>query len=490
MLNRRSFLKLAGVSLASAAVPSLAKAAEAGKPGSSPNIVLIYMDDMGYADPVCYGGKGYSTPNIDRLAKQGMLFTDFHVPQPVCSASRASLLTGCYSNRVSIEGALFPDSKKGLNPEEETIAEILKKRNYKTGMAGKWHLGHHREFLPLQHGFDEYLGLPYSNDMWPVDFNGNPAKSGWKKDCPPLPLIEDNEQVDTIDTLEDQDTLTTRYTERAVKFINENKRRPFFFYLAHTMTHVPLGVSEKFKGKSEQGMYGDVMMEIDWSVGQVMKALENNGLEEDTLVIFTSDNGPWLNFGNHAGSAEPLREGKQTTWEGGCRVSCIMRWPGQIPADSECDKLASTLDILPTIAEITGAPLPEKKIDGVSILSLLKGDENANPRKHLCYFYQRRLCAVREGNWKLVFPHTYQSYEGVEPGMDGHWGPRVKRKAELALYDLKNDIEETEDVKDEHPEVVKHLQKFATKARAELGDRLKNVEGSEVRPPGLHKQSK
>ncbi|UCE08844.1 MAG: sulfatase-like hydrolase/transferase [bacterium] len=450
----------------------------------SPNIVIIFIDDQGYADVGCFGAKGFETPNLDRMADEGMKFTNFHVSQAVCSASRASLLTGCYAERVGIQGALMPWSTVGLNPEEETIAEILKKRGYATGIFGKWHLGHHEEFLPLQRGFDEYLGLPYSNDMWPVGFDGKPVTEGRKVYYPPLPLIENNEKIDEIRTLEDQAKLTTLYTERAANFIEKNKDRPFFLYVPHTMVHVPLGVSEKFRGKSEQGMYGDVMMEIDWSVGEILKTLNKHGLDENTLVIYTSDNGPWLNFGNHAGSADPLREGKGTMWEGGCRVPCIMRWNGQIPAGSASDKMAATIDLLPTIAYITGASMPQKTIDGVNISSILKGDQAANPRDHFFYYYGGELRAVSHGKWKLYFPHKSRSYEGVEPGNDGFPGPYATLAVGLELYDLENDISETNNVIDEHPEVVSQLKALAEKAREELGDRLVQTKGKSVREPG------
>ena len=410
----------------------------------SPNIVLIFMDDMGYGDLSCYGASQYKTPNLDRMAAQGIRFTNFLSAQAVCSASRAGILTGCYPNRVGISGALMPDAKIGLNPSEETIAEVVKKRNYKTCAIGKWHLGYQRQFLPLQQGFDEYLGLPYSNDMWPVFFDGSrniseayKRKSGY----PELPLIRDNKKIKEIRTLDDMSELTTLYTETAVDFIKRNRKNPFFIYLAHSMTHVPLAVSAKFKGKSEQGLFGDVMMEIDWSVGQIMKALEKNGLEKNTLVIFTSDNGPWLNFGNHAGSTGGLREGKGNSFEGGQREPCLMRWPGHIAEGTICNKLASTIDLLPTLAAITNSPLPEKKIDGVNILPLLLGDENANPREIFLYYYRKNsLEAVRKGTWKLVFAHPGRTYIGFKPGFDGFPGPTNENfKFEEALYDLRRD---------------------------------------------------
>lgn len=455
----------------------------------SPNIVLIFMDDMGYGDLSCYGALQYKTPNLDKLASQGVRFTNFVSAQAVCSASRAGILTGCYPNRVGISGALMPDAKIGLNPAEEAIPEVLKKSNYKTAAIGKWHLGHLREFLPLQQGFDEYLGLPYSNDMWPVNYDGKPAsaeKIDRKFNYPPLPLIDGNEKIREIRTLDDQSELTTLYTERAVRFISQHKKEPFFLYMAHSMPHVPLAVSSKFKGKSQQGMYGDVMMEIDWSVGEVLKTLEKNGLDKNTLVIFTSDNGPWLNFGNHAGSTGGLREGKGASFEGGQRVPCLMRWPGHITAGTVCNKLASTIDILPTLAAITQAPLPGKKIDGVNILPLLMGDENANPRETFLYYYRKNsLEAVRKGDWKLVFAHPGRTYIGFKPGADGFPGSVNENfQYEEGLYDLRRDPGERYDVKEYYPEVVAELKKIAEEARQDLGDDIQKAEGKNRREPG------
>ena len=458
------------------------------KHGQRPNIVLILADDLGYGDLNSYGATQYTTPNLDRLAGRGVRFTNFYVSQAVCSASRAALLTGCYSNRVGIGGALFPTSTIGLNPLEETIAEVLKSRGYANGIFGKWHLGCQREFLPLQQGFDEYLGLPYSNDMWKYNLDGSVAKPEQNKNkanYPPLPLIDGNDVVKEIVTMADQAQLTTLYTERAVSFIEKHKKEPFFLYLPHSMPHVPIAASDKFKGKSEQGVYGDVLMEIDWSVGQVLETLEKNGLTENTLVIFVSDNGPWLNYGNHAGSAGGLREGKGTSWEGGQRVPCIMRWPGHIPEGLICNKIAATIDILPTLATIAEAPMPSKKIDGVNILSLMTGDQKANPREVFLYYYNSNcLEAVRKNQWKLVFSHPSQTYEGYAPGKDGVGGKTGNVLVKPALYDLRRDPGERYDVQDLYPEIVLELTKIADEARYDLGDGILNIKGANVREPG------
>lgn len=454
-----------------------------------PNIIVIFTDDQGYGDLGVFGAKGFTTPNIDRLAKDGAIFTNFHVAQAVCSASRAALLTGCYSNRVGIHGALSPNASHGLNPSEITLAELLKSRGYATGMAGKWHLGHHDVFLPPKQGFDESFGLPYSNDMWPFHPE---AKAGT---YPPLPLVENGKVIDPAITPEKMNDLTTWYTERAVSFIDRNKARPFFFYLAHSMPHVPLAVSDKFKGKSQQGLYGDVMMEIDWSVGEIMRTLAQHGLERDTLVIFTSDNGPWLSYGNHAGSAGPLREGKGTAWEGGTRVPCVMRWPGHIPAGTKNDNYLMTIDLLPTMARLTGAALPANPIDGLDVWPLLSQAPGAkNPHEGYGIWYaQNELQSVvsGDGRWKLVLAHRYRSLAGRTGGRDGT--PAKYENADLGspqLFELSRDLGETMDVAAAHPEVVQRLLGFAEKCRAELGDSLTKRTGSANREPGRIAKSK
>lgn len=449
-------------------IPSLTRAADA-----KPNVIVIFTDDQGYGDVGCYGAKGYTTPHLDQMAAEGTRLTSFYVSQAVCSASRSSLLTGCYNVRVGILGALGPGSSVALNHEETTIAEMLKANGYTTGMAGKWHLGDHPDYLPTNHGFGEYYGLPYSNDMWP----SHPTN----KRFPKLPLYEGNYVVDSDVTADDQTHLTTDYTNRALDFIDRNHDKPFFFYLAHSMPHVPLYVSEKYDGKTEQGAYGDVISEIDWSVGQVLAKLKEHRIDDNTLVIFTTDNGPWLSYGNHAGSAGPLREGKGTAWEGGVRVPCIVRWPGKVPAGRVSDELASTVDILPTLSAITGASLPERKLDGIDQSAFLLGKAEESAREEFWYFYGKTLCAVRQGDWKLVFPHRYRSLV-ADPGNEGLPAGYAQRNTELALYNLKTDIGETTDVKAKHPEIVEQLQKLGDQARSELGDSQKKVQGTQVRP--------
>ena len=455
-----------------------------------PNIILIFTDDQGYGDVGVYGATGYSTPNLDQLAAQGMRFTNFYSAQPVCSASRAGLLTGCYPNRIGISGALFPYDSVGINDDELTIAEMLKAKGYATAIFGKWHLGWQQQFLPLQHGFDEYTGLPYSNDMWPVKLDGTRAQPGEpRSNYPDLPLITGNETVDLITGYDGQDKLTTLYTEKAIDFINRHKDQPFFLYVPHTMPHVPLGVSDKFKGKSEQGMYGDVMMEIDWSVGQILETLEKNGIDKNTIVVFTTDNGPWLNYGNHAGSSGGLREGKTTSWEGGQRVPCIFRWPDKIPSGVVCNRLASSIDILPTIASIVEGVLPSHKIDGVDISELLYGNLEAQPRKNFYYYFgKNNLNAVRNEHWKLVFPHTYDSYEATVPGNDGVSGARIQLQVDsLELYNLMRDPGERYNVIHLYPDIVHELLLLGEQARADLGDLNTGVEGANRREIGhLH----
>lgn len=454
-----------------------------------PNVVLIFMDDLGYGDLGCYGATGYQTPHLDRLASEGIRFTNFLAAQPVCTASRAALLTGCYPNRIGLHGALFPGSKIGLNSAETTLAELLKSRGYTTAIFGKWHLGDQQPFLPLNHGFDEYVGLPYSNDMWPVGYGSGttPNPSSGKARFTDLPLLHGKgDTLRLIRTLDDQAELTGLLTARAVDFIKRHRKRAFFLYLAHPMPHVPIAASARFRGRTERGLFGDVMTEIDHSVGEVLAALKANGLEKNTLVIFTSDNGPWASFGTHAGSTNGLREGKSTTYEGGNRVPCLVRWPGTVPAGLVCNALASTIDLLPTIAGRCGASLPSRKLDGVDLWPVWQGDLTANPRKEFYYYYRKNnLEAVRRGSWKLVLPHPGRTYGGFAAGQDGLPGKVNENNPEpLALYDLSRDPGERYDLKDQFPNRVAELQQVAAAARLDLGDDLTAQQGANTRPAG------
>jgi arylsulfatase A-like enzyme len=423
-----------------------------------PNFIIVYADDLGYADIGPFSSKSGNsrpqTPALDRMAAEGIRLTNFYVAQAVCSASRAALLTGAYSNRVGIQGALNHTAQHGINPNETTIAEVLKQRGYATAIYGKWHLGHQEPFLPTHHGFDEYFGLPYSNDMWPQ----HPQQKGF---YPELPLIEG---AKVVKRNPDQSQLTTWYTERAVKFIERNRDKPFFLYVPHTMPHVPLFVSDTFKGKTATGLYGDVIAEIDWSVGQMLDAVKRMNLDDVTLVIFTSDNGPWMSYGNHAGSPGPFRESKGTSFEGGVRVPFVARWPGRIPKGAVGDVPAMTIDLLPTLANLAGAPLSaEPIIDGRDIWPLLTNRADASSPHD-------------------ALPHPYQSLETADN--DGRPGKYVRKEIELSLFDLQNDQGETTNVAAENPEVVKKLLEFAERARDDLGDSLTKRTGKNVRAPG------
>jgi arylsulfatase A len=443
-----------------------------------PNFIVIFADDLGYADIARFsdrtGAGRPQTPHLDRMAAEGVRLTDFYVAQAVCSASRAALLTGAYSNRIGLQGALNHTADFGLNPDETTIAELLKTRGYRTGMFGKWHLGHLQPFLPRRHGFDEYFGLPYSNDMWPR----HPQQKNF---YPDLPLIE-GDAVVRLDP--DQTQLTTWYTERAVSFVERHQSAPFFLYVAHAMPHVPLFVSNKFAGRTAGGLYGDVIAELDWSVGQILDAVRRAGLDNNTLVIFTSDNGPWLSYGNHGGSPGPFREGKGTAFEGGVRVPFVARWPGRIPAGTVGRAPAMTIDLLPTFARLSGAAVPtERLIDGRDIWPIIAGEPGArSPHDALYFYWGRELHAVRRGNWKLHLAHPYQALDAA--GSDGMPGRYVRRELSLSLFDLERDPGETKDVAADNPAVVKQLLEDAERAREDLGDTLTNRVGRNVRPPG------
>jgi N-acyl-D-aspartate/D-glutamate deacylase/arylsulfatase A-like enzyme len=459
-----------------------------------PNIVVILADDLGYGDLGCYGARSIKTPNLDRMAAEGTRFTSFYVAQPVCTASRASLMSGCYANRISLFGALNHQSNVGIADSELLLPEICQAQGYATAIFGKWHLGHRETFSPLKHGFDEFLGLPYSNDNGPL----HPIV----RDIPSLPLI-DGEKVAELDPHQSQ--FTRRFTERAVAFIEKNQDRPFFLFVPHVMPHVPIFVSDRFRGKSAGGLYGDVVEELDWSVGEILGTLKRLKLDEATLVVFLSDNGPFLSYGNHAGTAGPLREGKLTTFEGGVRVPCIMRWTGKIPAGRTCNELAATIDLLPTIAHLTDGNLPENKIDGMDIWPLVAG-EGKSPRDTFYFYAGDELQAVRSGPWKLHLPHEYLT-PAVPPGKDGkpanfanlkpesmqQSGLRgiasrhgyLVRKIEQSLFNLEEDLGEEKNVAGQHPDIVERLLKLAEQARAELGDSLTKRRGAGVRPCGV-----
>ncbi|MDP6044776.1 MAG: sulfatase-like hydrolase/transferase [Phycisphaerae bacterium] len=457
-MNRRHFLKTAvigGAAMALAA-PGRGLAAVAK---DKPNFIIIFIDDQGYQDLGCFGSPNIKTPNIDQMAKDGMRFTDFYSAASVCTPSRAALMTGCYPERVGNLGVLFPRDNKGLNPEETTIAKMLKGSGYATACVGKWHLGHLKEFLPTSHGFDSYYGIPYSNDMG-IAANMKLAKDivlreketletlkKYKRNL--VPLMRNKE---VIEYPADQNTLTKRYTQEAIGFIKKSKAdgKSFFLYMPHTMPHIPLYVSPEFEGKSDAGLYGDCIEEIDWSVGQIIKTLKAEGIEKDTFIVYTSDNGPWNLRGNKTdkvkgnmnrrigGSALPLRGYKFQKFEGGMREPTVMCWPGRIPAGKVCGKLAGTIDILPTIAALSGAKLPEKKIDGKDITLLIEGHSGAKT-PHEAYFYRTK--GVRSGDWKFI---------------------------DNKLYDLSKDISESKDLAKENPEIVARLRKLLEAHKAEM----------------------
>jgi arylsulfatase A len=429
------------------AAGSVATAAE-----ERPNIVLIFIDDLGYGDVGCYGAKGFKTPAIDQLATEGTRFTDFYVGCPVCSGSRAALLTGRHYPRVGVKPVMFPGDRKGIPAAEVTVAEVVKPLGYATGIIGKWHLGHLPPYLPTRHGFDYYYGLPYSNDMSIDPKNARFAKdivfregmTAEKAREKPIrnkvPLMRGEE---VIEYPADQSTLTRRYTEEAVGFIRKNRDRPFFLYLPSTMPHLPMAVSKEFKGRTKR-LFGDVVEEIDWSVGEVMKALKDNGLDQKTLVFFTTDNG------TASGSSGPLRARKASLYEGGYRVPCIVRWPGRVPVGKVCTELAATIDVLPTVAKLTGGKVPtDRIIDGKDITPLIFGKEGAKS-PHECYILAHGRGAVRCGNWKF-----YPWPEGMPK--KGNKKPLPPGRPKVQLYDLSKDIGETTNVADKHPEVVKRL---------------------------------
>ncbi|MDE2956634.1 MAG: sulfatase [Bacteroidota bacterium] len=437
------------------------------------NIVLIVTDDQGWADLGSYGARDLDTPNLDRLAAEGIRFTNYYASNAACSPSRAALLTGMYPMRVGLPGVLMPQSNAGLNPAERTLAEMLRDLGYRTAAIGKWHLGHHPEHLPVNHGFESYFGIPYSNDMTP-DSTKNP--NPYARNHPPLPLVENDR---TIEVEPDQRLLTRRYTERATTFIETHRDEPFFLYMAHTFPHMPLFVSDDFAGQSRRGLYGDVIMEIDASTGTIMDALERHNLTHHTLIIFTSDNGPWLVKAPFAGSAGPFREGKGTTFEGGHRVPLILRWPARIPAGQVSDAMVLAMDLMPTIAALTEAPPGPYPFDGKDLMPTIDG----GPTPHEAFFYYRgrALEAVRSGPWKLHVPHLFRSIHGATLVTPTHPGTYRQDSTDLALYDLAADPGETRNLAGDHPDVVDHLLTLMETARQDLGDSRTGVQGSNIR---------
>ena len=442
-----------------------------------PNILMILTDDQGYGDLSAFGATDIATPNIDLLGKEGGTYSRFYVPQSQCTPSRAGILTGCYPNRVGVDWVFLPHSKTGLHPDEETIADILKPAGYTSAYFGKWHLGHHPEFLPTNQGFDEYYGIPYSNDMWPL----NPRKD---YTFPPLPLIENTTTIDTVDE-KLQKNMTRLLTERTIQFIQKNKEKPFFAVLSHPMPHVPLYVSDQFKGKSDRGLYGDVMMELDWSTGEIMNTLKELSLDQNTMVLFLSDNGPWIAYGNHGGSTAGFKEGKETSFEGGIRSPLLIRYPNKIPAGTKLSTPLNGIDLLPTFASLANAKLPAKKIDGKNILDQLTGaNKNMAHEEYFFYMNKNQLEAVMTERWKLVLPHAFNSLNGKEGGQDGALAAYEKIETELALYDLIADEQETQNLALVHPKLVTALQTKADSIRLLLGDKVTNLQGSEVRALG------
>ena len=424
---------------------------------SKPNIILINCDDLGYGDLGCYGSTVNKTPALDRMAEQGMKFTDFYMASSVCSPSRGAMMTGCYPRRIgfgSFEGrwVLFPGQGVGLNPEEITIAGLLKTQGYATMLVGKWHCGDQPEFLPTRHGFDHYYGLPYSNDMG--------RQAGRQTQYPPLPLLQDEE---VLQAQPDQAALTERYVEHAVRFIREHRDEPFFLYLAHMHVHLPIYPADRFLKQSNNGRYGGAVECIDWSVSVILHELQQLGLDESTLVVFTSDNGA---RGDYGGSNGPLRGRKGTTWEGGQRVPCIMRWPHQIPAGSTCPEIATSMDLLPTFAQLANTDAPaDRVIDGKDIRPLMFGEQDAaSPHEAFFYYFRDNIDAVRSGKWKL---HIRKGDAAVKE-----------------LYNLETDIGETTNLYDQYPEVVQALEATIQTCREDIGDAAADMEGANCRAIG------
>jgi len=456
----KTIIILCAITLTSLCSPLL-KAA----PGGKPNIIIIFIDDMGYGDLACYGSPHNRTPHLDKMAAEGMKFTDFYSACSVCSPSRAALMTGCYPQRINLHEdengkcVLFPGSTKGLSPDEITIAEILKKQGYHTACIGKWHLGDHPDFLPTKQGFDYYYGIPYSNDMNRPEI--------------PLPLLRDET---VIEAPVNQDTITRRYTEEAIKFIRQNKDTPFFVYLPHAMVHLPLFAGKDFKGKSANGIYGDAVEEIDWSTGEIIRTLQELSIDNNTLIVFTSDNG---STGRNGGNNLPLSGHKGQTQEGGMRIPCLMRYPGVIPAGRICSEISGTIDLMPTVAALTGAEIPRDRIiDGKNILPLMTAQPGAkSPHEAYFYYQMDQLQCIRSGKWKLHLPLDSKKK---------NWG-KPEKDIPIKLYDLEQDIHEDRNLASQHPEIAEKLIKLGNAITADIGDAGKP--GKNQRPAGMVEQA-
>lgn len=454
--SRRDFLKAAGLSAAAGCAASCASLSRAPRP---PNIVVIFLDDSGFADFRPFGAPAYDTPHVRQLAAEGCRFVNFHVPQAICSASRGALLTGCYPERTGLVGAHGPRAR-GMDPKWPTLAQVLKPQGYATAVFGKWHIGDQPETRPPARGFDESCGLMISNDMW----RHHPESRHF--DAFPLQFWENGKVVIDDVTPADQTRLTQWYTEHAVDFIRRKKDQPFFLYVPHSMPHVPLAVGERFKGKSGAGLYGDVMLELDASVGAIMSALREAGVADNTLVLFTSDNGPWASYGNHAGKT-PYREAKGTGFDGGTRSACVMRYPGRIPAGAVSDAMLCTIDLLPTVARLAGAPLPQSPVDGRDVWDLITAKPGAaNPHDYYAFTTGNSFDGVfsGDGRWKLHLPHAYRTL--ATAGRDGQPGTYRQEKIGLSLFDLRSDPHETVNLIDRYPDVAARLQAFAEQHRA------------------------
>jgi arylsulfatase A-like enzyme len=455
-MNRRDFLRTAAIGGAASL-----QASQSGT--QRPNIVIIFLDDSGYADFRPFGKTPYPTPSVEKLASEGCQFHQFYVPQAICSASRSALLSGCYPGRTGVVGAHSPGAR-GLDPSFATMGEVLKTAGYRTAVFGKWHIGDQPDTRPPARGFDESCGLMYSNDMWEF----HPQHPEHYKT--PLHFWENGKIKVERMTKKEQPMLTTWYTEHAVDFIRRNKSNPFLLYVPHSMPHVPLFRSEKFAGKSGTGVYGDVMMELDWSVNQIMKSLKDNGLEDNTLVIMTSDNGPWTSYGNHAGHT-PFREAKGTSFDGGTRSACIMRYPGKIKAGTVSNRTMCTIDLLPTIAKLAGAKLPKNPIDGLDVWDLIIDKNGAqNPHKYYAFSTNKTFEGVisGDGRWKLHLPHSYRTL--VYAGNDGNPGEYRQAEIGLSLFDMEADPYEKENVLSKFPDVAKRMQGFAEEHRRQFYD--------------------